>query len=259
MSWSVCGAKMTDAAATLSKVPSMKQAQLLIAARASKIAKGDRARVGKELKMLKQPQHQPDQSARCLWRYFAGFFDAEGSILVRSHCVGLQLEVRQVNPSMLVDLLHFLHDNQLRTWSLHDKTSSSALICTYLQDCKQTLELLLSNGLLVKRQQAELALSLTAANHLQIRDAISSLNGLQGRYQRLDADGIARAAEIRKLRGRLRHRASLGLECASMQCQLEELCSRHAMKNIIARCKLLRNDMRQALRKGGQVARALSS
>ena len=204
VSWSVCGAKMTAAAATLSKVPSMKQAQLLIAARASVVPRSDRARVGKELKMLKQPQHQPDGASQCSWPYFAGFFDAEGCISVRPPCAGLQLKLTQVNPCMPLELLRFLHDNQLPRWRLYHYASHSALVCTNLMECKQTLKLLLENCLLVKRKQAELALSLTGENHLEIREAISSLNGWQGRYKRLDTEGITRAQEIKRLQQRLR-------------------------------------------------------
>ena len=250
VSWNVCGAKMTDAAATLSKVPSMKQAQLLIAARASIVAKADRARVGKELKMLKQPQHQPDQSARCLWPYFAGFFDAEGCIRVDARCVGLRLEVSQVNPVMLKQLLRFLRKTDC-AWTLYDKGFYWLLACSQLRESKATLELLLANGLRVKRKQAELALSLTAENHFQIRDAISSLSGLQGRYQRLDADGITRAREIHRLQQRVR-RVS-GPEHTSLLTQIEELRAEHHLQKLISRCDLLRKDMRQSLRQGGWV------
>ena len=257
LQWRLAGCKMRDAAATLSKVPSMKQAQLLIAAKASVVAKADRARVGKELKMLKQPEHQPDQSTQCLRSYFAGAFDAEGSIGVRSGWVGLSLEVGQVNPCMLVRLLRFLHENQLTTWSLYHKKAAFVLVCNNLHDCKQTLELLLANGLLVKRQQANLALAVSAENHLQIRDAVSRLNGWQQRYHRLDSAGIARAREISRLGAKLRRMAS-GLEYASLQCELDKLRSAHALQGIIGRCNLLRKDMRKALRDGGQVTQTSS-
>ena len=254
VSWIVSGSKMTNAAATLSKVPSMKQAQLLIAAKASTVAKGDRARVGKELKMLKQPQHRPDQSARCLWRYFAGFFDAEGCVHVDARCVGLRLKVNQVNPVMLVQLLRFLHKNTLCSWTLYDKGFHWLLACSHLRESKATLELLLANGLIVKREQAELALSLTAENHLRIRDAISSLNGLQGRYQRLDSAGVARAREIQRLQSRLRYFSAP--ERGSMLSKLEELRAEHNLQKLISRCDLLRRDMRRSLREGGRVVSA---
>ena len=113
------------------------------------------------------------------------------------------------------------------------------------------MELLLANGLLVKRKQAELALSITAENHLGIRDAISSLKGLQGRYQRLDSAGITRGREIQRLRERLRN--NFGPEHASLLSQIEELRAEHNLQKLVSRCDLLRKDMRRCLSEGGQV------
>ena len=238
--WRVFGSKMTAAAGTLSRTPSMKQAQLL-KAKHGYIAENDRARVWECLKTLKGSQHVPDQWSECSWPYFAGFFDAEGSITVRPAYAGLKLSMDQVNPCVLMHLLHFLREKGLRTWSLHHGISCSSLVCTNVKESKKTLELLLAHGLLVKRKQANLALSLSAENHLDIRDAISSLNGLQGRYKRLDSDGIARAREIKRLRDRLRYVS--GPERGSMLSKLEELRAEHNLQKLISRCDLLRKDM----------------
>ena len=248
--WRVYSSRMTAAAAALSTVPSMKQAQLLIAKQGC-IAENDRARVGECLKTFKQRQHVPDRWSECSWPYFAGFFDAEGSISVHPSCAALQLRLNQVNPCMPLELLRFLHENQLPRWSLCHYASHSSLACQSLEDCKQTLKLLLENGLLVKRKQAELALSLTAENHLQIRDAISSLSGLQGRYQRLDTDGIARAREIHRVQKKLQRLD--GPEHAALHSQLEKMCAEHKLQKLISQCDLLRKDMRQSLRQGGRV------
>ena len=249
--WEVTGSKLTEAAAALGTIPSMKQAQLLIAVKGN-VAESDRPLVGKELKMLKQKEHVPHHPPECSWPYFAGFFDAEGCIRVRPLNAGLQLSMEQVNPCVPTHLLHFLRENDLRTWSLHHRAACSSLVCTNTQECKKTLELLLENGLLVKRQQAELALSLTGENHLDVRDAISALNGLQGRYQRLDTDGIGRARQIQSLQGRLRYIS--GPEHATMLSRIEELRAEHNLKTLISRCTLLRRDLRRSMREGGQVA-----
>ena len=251
LQWRVTGSKMAEAAAALSTVPSMKQEQLLIAANGN-VAESDRPLVGKELKILKQKEHVPHNPPECSWPYFAGFFDAEGCIRVRPLNAGLQLSMEQVNPCVPTHLLHFLRENDLRTWSLHHRAACSSLVCTNTQECKKTLELLLENGLLVKRQQAELALSLTGENHLDVRDAISALNGLQGRYQRLDTDGIGRARQIQSLQGRLRYIS--GPEHATMLSRIEELRAEHNLKTLISRCTLLRRDLRRSMREGGQVA-----
>ena len=248
--WKVCGSKMSAAAGTLSRIPSIKQAQLLMAKQGC-IADNDKARVWECLKMSRRRQHVPDRWSECSWPYFAGFFDAEGSITVRPASAGLMLSMSQVNPCVPVHLLRFLHEKQLRTWSLHHRTSCSSLVCANVKESKKTLELLLAHGLLVKQKQANLALSLSAENHLQIRDAISSLNGLQGRYKRLDSDCIARAREIQRLQNRLRYLS--GPEHASLFSQIEELRAEHKLQKLISLCDLLRKDMRQSLRHGGEV------
>ena len=248
--WRVTGSKMTAAAQTLSAVPSMKRAQLLMAT-TGYVAENDRARVGQRLQMFKLRQHVPDQWCQCSWPYFAGFFDAEGTIVISPTSTSLRLEVKQVNPCMLVHLLRFLGKNRLQGWSLRHNASYSLLVCNKLPDCKKTLELLLASGLLVKAKQAELALKLSAENHLEIRDAISSLKELQGRYQRLNTDGIARARKIQRLQDRLRHIS--GPEHASVLSELEQLRAEHNLQKLISRCSLVRKDMRQSLRAGGRV------
>lgn len=208
--------------------------------------------MAKELKRLKQAQHRPDQQSDCSWQYFAGFFDAECSITVSAAYTGLRLEARQTNPWILVQILCSLHGNHLGGWKLYHKDSAS-LSCLTLKQCIQTLELLLANGLLVKRKQVELALGLTPQNHLWTPDAIFRLNGWQKRYRRLDKGGVTRAANIQKLQARLHHHTGSALG-GPLQSQLATLQSEHAWRNLVSRCTLLRKDLRQALREGGQVA-----
>ena len=256
--WSVSGTKMQEAAAALGSIPSMKLAQLQIAS-AGSVALNDRALVEQKLHAFKQKHHVPRPLPNCSWPYFAGFFDADGSICVTARgSQYVRLQLSQVNPCILGQLQHFLHQNQLESWGLYHYAQSSVLACGNLAECKESLERLLANGLLVKRQQAELALNLSVENHLRTRDAISGLNGWQARYWRLDKEGIARATEIKRLQARIRYQVASGLEYSSLQCQLGELRSAHALQNIISRCNLLRKDMRQALREGGQVTPPLS-
>ena len=249
--WSVSGTRMQEAAAALSGMPSMKSAQLRIAT-AGNVALKDRPFVEQKLLAFKQRHHVPRPLPNCSWPYFAGFFDAEGSIHVSSgRCLRLQLS--QVNPCILGQLQHFLQQNQLPSWSLYNYAHSSVLNCCNAAESKESLERLLENGLLVKRPQAELALNLSSENHLEIRDAISALNGWQKRYQRLDKEGVARSTEIRRLQARVHYHVASGLEYAYLQRQLGELRSAHALQKIISRCNLLRKHLRQALREGGQV------
>ena len=250
--WQVHSSKMSQAAVALSSLPSMKQAQLEIAMRGT-VALSDRDSVEQKLKTFKQKHHAPSQMPRCSWRYLAGFFDAEGCISVRSYS-GLSLRLKQVNPRVLMELQGFLRHYG---WRLYHYGSCSELICNNTTGCKEVLERLLENGLLVKRKQAKLALTLSTENHLEIRDAIFALNGWQKRYQRLDREGIARATEIHILQNRLRSR--VGLEFTSLKCQIDELRSEHDLQTLISRSTLLRNDMRQALREGGHLTPFSSS
>ena len=128
LQWQIYGSKMIAAAQTLSRIPSMKQAQLRIAEKGS-VPENARARVAQALLTLKQPQHVPDQWSACSWPYFAGFFDAEGCVIVHPLYVGLCLRLDQVNPCVLVRLLWLLHVHKLKTWSLYHR----ALLRAFLQ------------------------------------------------------------------------------------------------------------------------------
>ena len=249
--WIVSGSRGKQAAAVLSSISSMKHAQLEIAMGGS-VALNDRALVEQKLKTFKQKQHVPSPLPSCSWPYFAGFFDAEGSIGLQMGN-SLQLQLEQVNPIVLLQLQSFLHEKQLQSWSLYHYANSSALVCSNLGECKQTLELLLANGLLVKRRRAGLVLGLTAENSLWTRDAVFALTGWQKRYERLDAAGVVRARQIARVRDRLRYRVGSRQEYGALQRQLDELRSEHALQKLISRRNLLRKDVRQALREGGQV------
>ena len=250
LKWQVCGSHTRHAAATLSSVPSMKQAQLQIAANGP-IAHPDRGEVERQLQLLKQPQHMPSKQVRHSWAYFAGFFDAEGCVSVERLSISLGLEVTQLNPYILAHFMRLLHQNGLDAWKLYSGSQLSRLVCSSFQVCKQTLYQLLGNGLMVKREQACLALMLTKKNHLQTREGISSLNGRQGRSQRLDEDGILRAKGIKRLQDKINSKS--GTSILFLQHELDERQANHTVQNLISRCRLLRKDMRRALSQGGQV------
>lgn len=130
--------------------------------------------------------------------------------------------------------------------------SCSRVWCTNLDDCKQTLKLLLANGLCMKARQARLALNLTTHNHLEVREAVSSLSGLQKCYNFLDSEGVARAKEINRLQQRVRQAKRIpGGEKASLQHQLNVLQKEHKLQNLISECDLRRKDICAALREGG--------
>eukprot|EP00434_Breviolum_minutum_P013534 symbB.v1.2.011927.t2/scaffold809.1/size160600/6 len=244
LQWQICGSKMRHVAALLGQIPSMKQAQLKIAA-GGKIAGPRRERIGEQLFQLKQKDHIA-KKLTCTWAYFAGFFDAEGSVTVHASWVGLQLDVIQINPFILKCLLEFLHDSKLDLWRLLQGQNSARLVCRDLATSKQTMKHLLDHGLLVKQKQAQLALSLNAANHKTVREAVMELNGWQKKYNRLDEEGVRRAKELDKLRGKLR-RSSCSKEQELLKGEIQELREEHMFQKLVTKCHLMRKDMRKLL------------
>ena len=248
--WDVCGSKMRHVAALLGQIPSMKQAQLKIA------GGGDmegqcRERIGEQLFQLKQKDHVA-KKLKCTWAYFAGFFDAEGSVTVAPLCVGLQLNVTQINPFVLERLLEFLHDSKLDSWRLLQGQICARLVCYDLATSKQTLKHLLDHGLRVKQKQAQLALSLNGANHKQVREAVMELNGWQKKYNRLDEAGVCRAKELQSLRGKMR-RSSCTKEQELLQGEMQELQEEHMFQKLVSKCHLMRKDIRKLLGEGAFV------
>ena len=253
LSWGASGGTARSAASMLSSAPSMKQAQLRIAARGT-VSEASRAHMSHELRLLKQKEHKPD-NFQCSWSYLAGFFDAEGSITVLPNWAGLQIELWQMNRFVLEAVLSFLHreDSRLKSWRLQEATCSPKLACRNLETCKLTLEYLLNSGLRVKRKQAELALSLHRGNHKEVRQGMFQFKGWQGRYSRLDDEGMKRSKEII----RLRHRMAGGKsneQLALLNGELQRLREEHALQRVMGKCRSLRVDMRKSLSQGACVS-----
>jgi len=248
--WQVFGSKLRHVAALLGQIPSMKQAQLKIAA-GGNIEGPRRERIGEQLLQLKQKDHVAKE-LECTWGYFSGFFDAEGSVTVTPLSVGLKLTVKQINPFVLKRLLEFLHDSRLDSWRLLQDQNYAELICTDLATSKQTLKHLLDHGLLVKQKQAQLALSLNAANHKKVRETVMELNGWQAKYSRLDEEGVRRAKELKSLRAKMRS-SSCTKEQELLQCEIKELQEEHMFQKLVTKCHLMRKDIRKLLGEGAFV------
>ena len=259
--WQAGGRAAQQAASVLSRVPSMKQAQLQIAADTSggMVPADDRKHVADSLALLKAPSYSPLQGTpKCTWPYLAGFFDAEGSITIRSlHC-SIYLAISQVNPFVLHQLLFFLQREGFEHWNLyHDKRGASRLSCTHFADAKSFLGQLLSNRLELKRLQAEATVTLTPENHSNIRDFVSMLNGLQGFYQRLDESGIEKSKEIQRQQTKIRRLRNQGytedcntalLELAAAE--LQKLKEERVLCKAMSRCDKLRRQARKLLGQG---------
>ncbi len=247
LSWQARGFTMRHAAVLLGRTPSMKQGELQIAAGAS-IQKADQAKLAEQLKFFKHKDHSPT-NLTITWPQFAGFFDAEGSVSVLACSVGLHLRIGQVNSCILKHLLSFLHGNGLDKWNVYEYENVTRLTCKDLPTAKRTLELLLSNGLRVKKMQAKLALSLDASNHPQVRKDIMNLNGWQNRCTRLDEEGSLLAKRITKLQIKS-YRISCEKGREQVGNQIQELKEELAFHKLVCRCRCLRTHIRQSLSEG---------
>ena len=251
LQWQVSGWNMRHVAALLGQIPSMKQAQLIIAA-GGNIAGPRRERIGEQLFHLKQEDHIA-KMLKCTWAYFAGFFDAEGSVTVTPLSVGLKLQAKQLNPFVLQRLLGFLHDSGLDRWWLRHDAKSAQLVSSDLATSKQTLKHLLDHGLLVKQKQAQLALSLNTANHQQVREAVMNLNGWQKKYNRLDEEGLIRAKEINALQIKSSRSTCLKKQ-ELLQDTIQVLREEHVFQKLVSKCHLIRKDIRKMLSEGAFVS-----
>lgn len=249
LKWALSSAKVSAAADLLASMPSMKQAQLEIASRGKSLL-ADVSTHSQVLDALKSKDHRP-AGLECSWAYFAGFFDADGCIRVRATDVGLVLSVSQKNQFILSSVHDFLQRQGLAC-HLYASKSYFELRCAELACCKQILKQLLLNGLDVKKKQAQLALTLTAANHAQLREQLSKLKGHQGRYQRLDEAGMNRAKAILKMRYKLRKPTSQQAK-AEMEDELQALLQEHSREKLLCKARMLKLDIRKLLREGATI------
>ena len=93
---------------------------------------------------------------------------------------------------------------------------------------------MLEAGLWQKRAQAELLLTRTRENHLEVRAEIQMMKGNQGKYQRLNADGIARAKTIHRRQGELLYlKRSCRDTAKEEETEIEKLQEEHRRKELI--------------------------
>ena len=248
--WQVGSKSAFFVSGLMASVPSMKQDQLEVVA-SGNVEAVNRSKVQANLKTMKQKGYIPTSLA-VTWRYFAGFFDAEGCISAAARSGSLHLAISQVNPTVLESLLAFLQDQGLDRWKLGHSSKASHLQCWHLETCKLTLKHLLQNGLSVKGQQAEIALELSPSNRQTIRDKLFCLTGRQGRYVRLDEAGCLRAKEIKKFRGQW-HKSRCAEKRKQVEVELMRRQEEHAFARLAAECQTLRSDIRMMLSDGGHV------
>jgi len=223
------------------------------------ICRDRRNKVVKALLHLKAHTHKPGHgTGACTWPYFAGLFDAEGSITVQARSHSIALIVSQTNPYILRVTLAFLENEGLSNWNLYKLPAGSyQLACKHLDAAKASLKKLLSRGLSLKRPQAEHCLVLTEKNHAETREAVSQLNGQQNFYSRLDEAGIERSKAINNLGAKLfRLRQGRSKEkdneiTVAIEAQIKELREEHQLGKLQSRCTKLRFQLRKVLSEGG--------
>lgn len=250
LKWKLRTAKASAAVDLLASVPSMKQAQLEIAAQ-GKALQEDLSVHPRALDALRSKDHNLPAGFECSWAYFAGLFDADGCIGIRPQIAGMTLALVQKNQFILASVQEFLHQQE-SVCRLFKDGSYIRLECTDLATCKQMLQKLLVNGLDVKKEQAQLALTLTATNHVQLREQLSKLKGHQARYQRLDEAGMGRAKEILKMRSRLRQTSSRKTR-EKTEAELQALLQEHSREKLLCKARMLKLDIRKLLREGATI------
>ena len=262
--WQASRRAAQRAASILCSIPSMKQAQLQIAAEATEgiVPEDSRPDVAQLLKSLKAHTYSPLRGTlKCTWPYFAGFFDAEGNITIRSHGCSVYLTVAQVNPFILRELLLFLQREGFEHWKLYQYTRrASTLRCMHLSTAKSCLRQLLANQLTLKRFQAEASVTLTHKNHYETRELVSKQNGLQGFYRRLDETGIEKAKEVTRQKNKIQRLQGQGctegwnnslLEVA--EAELQKLEEERELCKVMSRCGKLRRQVRKLLCEGATI------
>ena len=191
------------------------------------------------------------------WEYVAGFFDAEGCIKAPAMGAKIRLSVSQKNRHVLcwIDELWEADFGAHASWYLQ-KSGATEISVSARYATHRILRRLLSHGLLLKRPQALLALSLEDVPHDAIRNSISQLSGNQGRYQRLTEDGCRRSKAITSTASALRRRQAAGQaqEAAHLLQQLEAMKQQHKILKAVSVYQALRADIRALLAQGSTVS-----
>eukprot|EP00435_Cladocopium_sp_Y103_P024206 s1927_g5.t3 len=246
--WHLAGRNLKRAANLLARNSYTKQAQLRIAMNGN-IAKDERHEVKHQLKELKTANEVP-LNFYATWSYFAGFFDAEGHVLVPPCRNSVKLEIRQKDLSVLHRLMLFLEEEGLNSWKNYScKNQTDLMRCSVSESSMWTLRQLLVNGLNLKRDQAQIALQLNASNRPEVREKLFQLGGQQNRYKRLDRRGMERGAEIRRLQKRLL-RCCNETQSTLLKEELELLQEEHKLQKLEYNCSLMSSDIRRMLNEG---------
>ena len=247
LQWQLSGGIAQQVASILSTSTVCKHKQLVLAS-AWPQEQGLRSEAAAKIKLLKQ--EAPAEATCPSWQYLAGFFDAEGCIILLSPS-SLRLEIKQKFPPVLHSIQGFLAHHDVGC-TIYQKESCSLLVVRRSETCKFVLAELIRSGLRAKREAARLAVQVCAGDFVQIRSNLHKLIGNQGRYQRLSIAGLGRATEIRQIRARLRYQT--GRQQSELESQLLVLQENHKLKCGQERLLMIRSDIRSFIVEGAAAA-----
>ena len=229
LQWRVYGANASLAASLLAPRSITKRKQLALATQWPI----DRSfREDYEAKLVAWKRHDSAVPGACSWEYLAGFFDAEGCILLSSRW-SLCLKITQKFPTVLRCIQSFLFQDLGINAHIYPTGPGWLLQVTGYSSSKQVLKSMLQAGLLCKAAQAELALGMDPQNVGQVRVGLSELKGNQHFGRKLDEAGRERARSIKSLRGTLgylEHRGKLQ-QAKVLKAEVETLKQEHALLN----------------------------
>lgn len=253
--WKITGDAMRSAASRLSTAALCKRDQLDIAAMELPDCPMVRAWQAARMRALKR--EAPRQPRLITWAYLAGLFDAEGCISTRPTGMQIVLIIAQKRAEVLCCARTTMQRSfpGIDVYIRCTKAGCHVLSISRTASARVVLKRLLFAGLVVRRQQAVLVLSMHRHRHTSFRYKLSSLKGNQAHTILMDADGCARAHKIKLARGRLRHSVRTGgANGAELQAELESLQMVHKLKKLENRAALLRRDARRLLKEGARVS-----
>ncbi|CAE7883870.1 hypothetical protein AK812_SmicGene20114 [Symbiodinium microadriaticum] len=228
VAWTIRGTGARDAASRLAERSITKRRQLEIVANWPE-SSACRESCARELKILKRCD---SGVAGCVsWKYFTGFFDAEGYISSPGGAC-FQLRIGQKYSTVLECLQTFLQREIGSQGNIFNYSGSRyELVMCNTSTCKRILEKMLLAGMAGKSAQAELALSLDRQNSAQVRSAMGKMVGNQMFGKNLDNDGLERARTIVAARQRAKRLRQQGLlqEADALFAEVEVLKSEHRL------------------------------
>ncbi|CAE7322987.1 unnamed protein product [Symbiodinium natans] len=191
LQWTVRGSAARLAASLLAPYSIVKRKQLEICA---EWPAGHANRAGCSAKLVLLKRKDSGIIGKCSWAYLAGFFDAEGHI--RHSRAFITLELQQKFITVLECVQTFLASEMCVKVHVRQRSNNFALSIYTTSTSKSILQGMLDAGMLRKAAQAELALSLTSENAVELRLTMAGIVGNQNFGRRLDSAGLQRASAI---------------------------------------------------------------